>query len=145
MYRFAILNIHVCHITILSDNWLLYTCMHMQIIYMYMLCCSVQWVCPSSNPTEYVLDRSQGFQCSQLVGVSGEGDVQWWRVREGGGEDEGSMKLEELSLLKKAELASELRRLSYGKFIKMRDTCACVYPIYSAYISWFLNLVNFVK
>lgn len=53
------------------------------------------------------------------------GDVWWWRVKEGGrgqeekeadGEKEEGLKVEELAVLKKVELASELRRLSYCKW-----------------------------
>lgn len=56
------------------------------------------------------------------MGVGAAGDVWWWRVREGGGgqeereadgEREEGLVVEELAVLKKAELVSELRRLSY--------------------------------
>ena len=70
-------------------------------------------MCPSQTPSDCVLDETQSGH-GHLVGVGGGGDVTWWRVREGGGEDGEENSVEVLAMFKKTEITSELRRFGFG-------------------------------
>ena len=82
-------------------------------------CFSVQWMCPSQTPSDCVLDMTESVH-RQLVGVGRGGDVTWWMVREGGGEDGEGVSVEDPVIFKKAEITSELRRCGYGKCNNIR-------------------------
>ena len=74
----------------------------------------MQWVCPDETPSECVLDMT-GSATGELVGVGKEGDVTWWRVREGRGEEGLGISVDDVVIFKKVEMTHELRRFGYGE------------------------------
>ena len=60
-----------------------------------------------------------GSATGELVGVGEGGDVTWWRVREGGGEDGLGVSVDDVVIFKKVEMTHELRRFGYGQLLYM--------------------------
>ena len=56
-----------------------------------------------------------GSGTGELVGVGKGGDVTWWRVREGGGEEGLGVIVDDVVIFKKVEMTHELRRFGYGE------------------------------
>ena len=56
-----------------------------------------------------------GSAIGELVGVGKDGDLTWWRVREGGGEEGAGISVDDVVIFKKVEMTHELHRFGYGE------------------------------